>query len=325
MDNCRILVEIFLVDGWLLVAATRTIRGVAGAVVEAQQLSVRRSGASMASKQTGRRILTSTGWAPGQGRRMDLTGKVAVVTGAASGMGEATSRRLAELGATVVGADVDDERGEKVFAELGAPHRYRHLDVGDLAEWTERLAEVESDLGGIDIVHLNAGVMLRPNGTPAFDDPMPWWTEQGYRRVMRVNVDGVSFGVIAALPVLERRGGGSVVVTASVAGITPLPIDPVYSMTKHAVVGLVRSLVGPLASRNVDINVICPGGVDTNIVPPDLREVAPHWSPPSFIADVVVQVLESGESGQIWVAMSDQPGGLTRYEFAPVDMMPAAG
>lgn len=256
---------------------------------------------------------------------MDLTGKVAVVTGAANGMGEATSERLAGLGATVVGVDVDDDRGEKVFAGLGAPHRYRHLDVGDLQQWEQLLAEVAEDLGGIDIVHLNAGVMLRPNGTPAFDDPMQWWTEAGYRRIMRVNVDGVAFGVMASVPHLEARGGGSIVVTSSMAGVTPLPIDPVYSMTKHGLVGLVVSLVGPLASRGININAILPGGIDTNIVPPDLRSIAPKWNPPSFIADVVVSVLESGESGQLWLALSDGPGGVTRYEFAPVDMTPAAG
>lgn len=256
---------------------------------------------------------------------MDLTGKVAIVTGAANGMGAATSERLATLGATVVGVDVDDERGEKLFASLGAPHFYRHLDVGDLQEWKRTLDAVVDDVGGFDIVHLNAGVMLRPNGTPAFDDPMEWWTEAAYRRIMRVNVDGVAFGVIASAPHLERRGGGSIVVTSSLAGVTPLPIDPVYSMTKHGLVGLVRSLVAPLANKNITINAVLPGGVDTDIVPPDLRTVMPSWSPPSFIADVVVSILESGQSGELWLALSSEPGGITRYEFAPVDLAVATG
>lgn len=256
---------------------------------------------------------------------MDLTGKVAVVTGAANGMGRATSKRLASLGATVIGLDVDDERGEQVFAELGAPHGYRHLDVGDLGQWEKALADIVAEHGGLDVVHLNAGVMLRPNGTPAFDDPMQWWTEERHRRIMRVNVDGVAFGVVASVPHLEQRGGGSIVVTSSLAGVTPLPIDPVYSMTKHALVGLVRSLVMPLASKNININAICPGGIDTDIVPPDLRAVSSEWAPPSFIADVLVSVLESGESGQLWVALSDRPGGVTRYEFAPVDMAAMTG
>lgn len=256
---------------------------------------------------------------------MDLTGKVAVITGAANGMGKATAQRLARLGATVIGVDVDDDRGQQVFAELGEPHGYRHLDVGDLLQWEETLAEIVATQGGIDVLHLNAGVMLRPNGSPAFDDPMQWWTEERYRRVMRVNVDGVAFGVVASVPHFEQRGGGSIVVTSSLAGLTPLPIDPVYSMTKHALVGLVRSLVMPLASRNINVNAICPGGIDTDIVPPDLRAISSEWAPASFIADVVVSVLESGDSGQLWLALSDRPGGVSRYEFAPVDLAAATG
>lgn len=256
---------------------------------------------------------------------MDLTGKVAVVTGAANGMGEATSQRLAGLGAKVIGLDVDDERGGKVFAELGAPHEYRHLDVGDLAQWESALGGVVADHGGIDIVHLNAGVMLRPNGTPTFDDPFDWLNEAGYRRIMRVNMDGVVFGMIAAVPRLQARGGGSIVITSSLAGVTPLPIDPIYSMTKHGLVGLVRSSIAPLASRNITINAVLPGGVDTNIVPPDLKSMVPNWNPPSFIANVIVQILESGESGQLWLALADKPGGVTRYEFAEVDMSVATG
>lgn len=256
---------------------------------------------------------------------MDLTGKVAVVTGAANGLGEATSNRLAALGATVVGLDIDDERGEKVFAGLGSPHGYRHLDVGDLQQWEAVLAEIVDQHGGIDIVHLNAGVMLRPNGTPTFDDPIAWMTEKGYRRIMRVNVDGVVFGMMAAIPQLEARGGGSIVVTSSLAGVTPLPIDPVYAMTKHGLVGLVRSSIGPLSSRNILINAVLPGGVDTNIVPPDLKSMVERWNRPAFIADVVVSILESGESGQLWLALSEDEGGVYRYDFAPVDLSAMTG
>lgn len=250
---------------------------------------------------------------------MDLNGKVAIVTGAANGMGEATSRRLAGAGATVIGLDIDDERGSEAFARLGGPHRYRHLDVGDLQQWQAVLAGIVADHGGIDIVHLNAGVMLRPNGTPTFDDPFAWLTEAAYRRIMRVNVDGVVFGLVAAIPHLEARGGGAIVVTSSLAGVTPLPIDPVYAMSKHGLVGLVRSSAPVLAGRGILLNAVLPGGVDTAIVPPDLKSMVDHWSPPSFVADVVVSVLESGESGQLWLALSDEPGGVGRYEFAPAD------
>jgi NAD(P)-dependent dehydrogenase (short-subunit alcohol dehydrogenase family) len=204
---------------------------------------------------------------------MDLTDKVALITGGASGIGAATARRLADLGATVVVTDVDDTRGEHVVGELGAGHRYRHLDVASLEAWRQLVEEVERDLGGLAILHLNAGIMTRPPGAAALDDPMTSFTEAGYRRVMGVNVDGVVYGSMAAIPVLERGGGGDIVVTASEAGLTPLALDPLYSTSKHAVVGLVRSLGAALEGRDVRVNCVCPGGVDTGIVPPDLREL----------------------------------------------------
>jgi NAD(P)-dependent dehydrogenase (short-subunit alcohol dehydrogenase family) len=238
---------------------------------------------------------------------MDLTGKVAVITGGASGIGAATAQRLAALGATTVVADVDDERGEEVARELGEAHRYRHLDVSDLDGWRRLLDEIASELGGLDIVHLNAGVMATAVGAPTIDDPAALLSEQGYQRVKTVNVDGVVFGIMAALPHLEAKGGGDIVVTASEAGLTPLTIDPLYSLSKHAVVGLVRSLGPALSSRSVRVNCVCPGGIDTAIVPADMRARG-NFSPPSYIADVVVQILESGDTGTVWVAKGQELG-----------------
>jgi NAD(P)-dependent dehydrogenase (short-subunit alcohol dehydrogenase family) len=253
---------------------------------------------------------------------MNLADKVALITGAASGIGAATAERLAGLGATVVGADVADEKGEAVFAELGSPHRYRHLDVTDTAAWAALTKELTSDFGGIDVVHLNAGVMLRPPELPGLDDPLPWLDADRYRRVMSINTDGVFLGLMAALPALEARGGGDIVVTASIAGLTPLPFDPVYAMSKHALVGLVVSLGPVLESHGVRLNGICPGGVDTGIVPADIKAMgAGMLSPPSFIAGVVEQVLESKASGRIWVAMS-APDNV--WQYAPPALEPPA-
>ena len=235
-----------------------------------------------------------------------LHGKVALITGAASGMGAATARRLAALGATVVGADVNDALGAEVFDGLGAPHRYRHLDVTDPDAWTALVAAVVSELGRLDVVHLNAGLMSRPNGTPALDDPLPWFTAAAYRKVMGVNTDGVAFGIMAALPALAA--GGRIVVTASTAGLGPLPMDPVYAASKHALIGLVRSLAPTLAARGLGIDVICPGGVDTGIVPPDLRRNIATWAPASYIADAVVTVLGADTAGGVWVARSEASG-----------------
>jgi NAD(P)-dependent dehydrogenase (short-subunit alcohol dehydrogenase family) len=248
---------------------------------------------------------------------MDLTGKVALITGAAGGMGAATALRLAGLGATVVGVDVVDDRGHEIFDSLGGSHRYYHLDVSDAAAWKVIVEKVVSDLGGLDIVHLNAGVMIRPAGVAGLDDPVQWLTAERYRRVMGVNADGVAFGLIATLPLLISRGGGDIIVTSSVAGISPLIIDPVYSMSKHASVGLVLSLAPVIEPQGVRLNAICPGAVDTGIVPPDMKPIT-RLSPPSFIADVVVEVLESVSAGGVWVAMSDEPKAVWRHSFAPL-------
>jgi NAD(P)-dependent dehydrogenase (short-subunit alcohol dehydrogenase family) len=134
---------------------------------------------------------------------------------------------------------------------------------------------------------------------------------------MGVNADGVAFGLIATLPLLIARGGGDIIVTSSVAGISPLIIDPVYSMSKHASVGLVLSLAPVIEPQGVRLNAICPGAVDTGIVPPDMKPIT-RLSPPSFIADVVVEVLESVSAGGVWVAMSDDPKAVWRHSFAPL-------
>jgi NAD(P)-dependent dehydrogenase (short-subunit alcohol dehydrogenase family) len=246
---------------------------------------------------------------------MDLSGKVALITGAAGGMGSACAQRLAAAGATVVGTDVTDEAGQAVFDALGAPHRYVHLDVTDPEAWARVVADVVAELGGLDIVHLNAGISTRPRGAPVGDDPIPWSTPEAYRRVMAVNADGPFYGLMAVLPhVTERKG--DVVVTASTAGLSTVPPDPIYSISKHAATALVANFAPVLLERGVRLNAICPGIIDTGLVPPDLRAVVEgSMSPPSFIADVLMDILERGESGQMNVASSNRPGGLWVHEF----------
>jgi hypothetical protein len=135
-------------------------------------------------------------------------------------------------------------------------------------------------------VYLNAGLMARPPSEP-LHDPVATLTESTYRKVTSVNVDGVVLGIIESLPHLEARGGGDILVTASMAGLVPFLPDPLYALSKHALVGLVRSLGPSLVSRSIRLNAICPGGIDTAIVPDQLRPQV-NLSPPSYIADVVV-------------------------------------
>ena len=142
-------------------------------------------------------------------------------------------------------------------------------DVTSSDDWRAAAEEIGATLGQVELLALNAGVMTRSPRDPVDDDPLGLAGSAGYRRVFAVNVDGVVLGLAALRPLLAP--GASVVVTASQAGLTPLPFDPFYAMTKHAVVGFVRSMAPPLAAADIRINALCPGGIDTAIVPDPLR------------------------------------------------------
>jgi NAD(P)-dependent dehydrogenase (short-subunit alcohol dehydrogenase family) len=216
----------------------------------------------------------------------DLDGKIALVTGAASGIGRAVARRLAARGAAVTIADVQDAMGEAEAAALGGT--YVHLDVSDPAAWTALMATFDR----LDLLHLNAGIFDRDTVT------VESVSEARYRQYFAVNVDGVFFGLRAALPVLtataSAHGGASVVCTASSSGIGPLSINPVYAMTKHAVVGLVRSVADDLDTRGIHINAICPGGVATGLLFDDQDSIDPEaMGLPMLSADQLAATVEA--------------------------------
>jgi NAD(P)-dependent dehydrogenase (short-subunit alcohol dehydrogenase family) len=245
-----------------------------------------------------------------------LEGKVAIVTGGGGGIGEALVERLARRGAHVVVVDVDQERASEVAARVsGSAHSF---DVADRAAWDVAVAATVAEQGGIDLVALNAGVMSRPKGVDmAGDDPLRWMEER-YELVRSVNLDGVAYGVMASVPHLSERGG-AICVTSSMAGLMGQAEDPVYSMTKHGVVGLVRSLAPTLAKRGISIGTVCPAGVDTSMVPPDFRAAGYSFAPPDHIAETLETILDTppDDSGAIWVSMGvDEP--VWRYQFAPL-------
>ena len=124
---------------------------------------------------------------------------------------------------------------------------------------TSAFAACELELGGVDIAYLNAGIAIgQPDLTALTDDV--------YTRIMRVNVDGVVFGTRAAIRGMQRRGGGAIVATSSLAGLIPFPPDPVYDLSKHAVVGFIRSVAPTLAPLGITANTVNPGMTDTNIL-----------------------------------------------------------
>lgn len=265
---------------------------------------------------------------------MRLSRQVALVTGAANGIGEATARRLAQAGATVILADVDTERGTAIADELGAPHRFVPLDVSDEAQWREVTTNVKATEGRLQILFLNAGVLIRPLGAPAGDPALSWLTPERYRRVQRVNGDGVMYGVLYGFPLIRDSGGGIILANGSTAAVEHFAGDPTYSITKAGVIVLVRTLAAELEAAGVRICAVCPGSVDTRIYPRDRRSERAgtgQASPasPYYLANAVLTVIAHGRSGEIWFARADDEGFFTyeppRLPTAPVQSDAASG
>lgn len=211
----------------------------------------------------------------------------ALVTGGASGIGAALVARLRAEGFEVESLDV-----------------VTGFDVSDPERWDE--------VGPVDVACLNAGVL---GGPP---DPADL-TIDGYRRAIAANVDGVVLGVRRLVRVM--RAGGRIVCTASLAGLTAVPDDPVYGLTKHAVVGFVRSAAPALAARGISINAICPGFVDTPMVSDTARSALVKTGFPLLTAAEVAEAawvaLSSGETGHAWVVQPGRPPLDFRFPTLP--------
>jgi NAD(P)-dependent dehydrogenase (short-subunit alcohol dehydrogenase family) len=210
----------------------------------------------------------------------------ALVTGGASGIGAIVVSMLEAGGAEVQSLDLATG-----------------FDVGDSAAW--------ESIGAVDFAFLNAGVSTGETEVAELSD-------ESYRRAMGANVDGVVFGLRRMARVMQP--GSSIVVTASLAGLVAVPFDPIYALTKHAVVGLVRSVAPQLADRGIRINALCPGFADTPIVSDELRawvaEQGIALIPPERVAEAALVAARSEETGRAWVV---QPGrDPLVYEFRGV-------
>ena len=180
-----------------------------------------------------------------------LEGKVAIVTGAAQGTGEAIARRFVAEGAQVVLTDVRVEQGNAVARELGDSASFIELDVGDEAHWTRAIAHAEQRYGGVDILINNAAVLVMA--------PLEATTLSDYERVVRVNQIGPFLGLKAVVPIMKRRGGGSIVNIGSTDGVFPGDQGLIaYGATKWALRGMTKIAAVELGRHGIRVNVINP-------------------------------------------------------------------
>ncbi|MEV5505013.1 SDR family NAD(P)-dependent oxidoreductase [Streptomyces orinoci] len=183
--------------------------------------------------------------------------QVSIVTGAASGMGLALSRRLLAAGAKVVMADIDGERVAQLAASLGESAHPYTVDMTREAEVTALVDETVERHGRLDHMFNNAGI----GGTLPFHRA----TTAHWERIISVNLWSAIHGTRAAYGHMRARGSGHIVNTASISGLIPVPMQTLYNTTKYAVVGLSTSLRPEAAAHGVRVSVVCPGMVDTGI------------------------------------------------------------
>jgi NAD(P)-dependent dehydrogenase (short-subunit alcohol dehydrogenase family) len=200
---------------------------------------------------------------------MRLAGMTAVVTGAASGLGEASARRFHEEGARVVVVDIDLDRAEKVARALdpvGQSAKALACDISDVESCERALAEAEDFLKApIDIFHANAGV--------AFSGGLLSAAPEKIQRTVEINLLGAIFSARAALPSLLRSGKGTLLFTSSLQAVLGRPERSAYTATKHAITGLVKSLALEFGPAGVRVNALAPVGIDTPLLRAQLANV----------------------------------------------------
>jgi 3-oxoacyl-[acyl-carrier protein] reductase len=203
---------------------------------------------------------------------VEIAGRVAVVTGAAAGIGRAIAKRMSGEGAAVVVADVDNEWGEEAVGEIreaGGRATFVEADVSSEVDVRRMISAAETELGGLDILVNNAF----EGGMPHFPDaPSEQWS-----RVLDVALRGTMLGIQHALPAMGRRGGGSIVNVSSIAGLGTQPHSyPEYATAKAAVIRLTQTLAPLAQERNIRVNCLAPDWTATEFVRERFATMSPE-------------------------------------------------
>ncbi|ANB01944.1 SDR family NAD(P)-dependent oxidoreductase [Ectothiorhodospira sp. BSL-9] len=194
--------------------------------------------------------------------------KVVVITGAAGGIGEATARMLHAQGARLLLTDREPDGVERLAGELGDGVAAMAVDVSREADNQAMIEAAEKRFGAVNAVFLNAGIEGRVG-------PMDSLEQADWDKVFAVNVHGVRMGILAALPALRRVGGGSILITASVAGVRGAAGLSPYVSSKHAVMGMMRTAAAELGPEGIRVNTVNPGPVDNRM----MRSIEDQASP----------------------------------------------
>ena len=193
-----------------------------------------------------------------------VEGKVALVTGGASGIGRGCAERLAQEGAVIVVTDLQDEKGAETVAAIeamGAKASYLHHDVTSEQAWIDVIAAIKAQHGRLDVLVNNAGIGIGGS--------VLTMTLADFQKQTAVNLDGVFLGVKHSIPLMRENGGGSIINMASVASsVKGVPNRFAYTASKAAVIGLTKSVAADYVRQGIRCNAICPGTVDS----PSLRQ-----------------------------------------------------